>query len=65
MMELLNKIKFEYVILALLFLSLMLGMVIFRGNTEIVDKIVTALIGLLGSITGYIFTKYNPSRNEN
>ena len=59
------RFKFEYVItigvLALLGASLFM----FRNDSEIVNMIITALVGALSAITAYFFTKHNPNnRND-
>lgn len=59
------RFKFEYVIaigvLALLGASLFM----FRNDSEIVNMIITALVGALSAITAYFFTKHNPNNKDN
>lgn len=58
--------KFEYVfaVLILLFLGLALAAGFYVGQFELVNVIITALIGGFSGITAYFFTKHNPNNTD-
>ena len=52
-----NKIKFEYVFAILVVAILAAALLIFKDNKDIVNIIITAIVGALSAITAFFFTK--------
>jgi hypothetical protein len=57
-----NNVKFEHIFSVLLLVILSAALWVFRENSDIVNILLTALIGALGGVTGYLFTKHNPNK---
>jgi general stress protein CsbA len=64
--KMLKKIKFEYLFACVLLvvLSAALFGAFYVGNFDLVNIIVTALIGTLASITAFFFTKHQNKRED-
>jgi hypothetical protein len=64
--KMLNKFKFEYLFafVLLVVLSAALFGAFYVGNMDLVNIIVTALIGTLASITAFFFTKHQNKRED-
>jgi hypothetical protein len=56
------RIKFEHIFAILVVVVLSAALWVFRNDRDMVNIIVTALIGTLGGVTGYFFTKHNPNK---
>lgn len=59
-----NKIRFEYVFAILVVVILAATLFIFRNDKDIVNIVVTALVGALSSITAFFFTKHMPTSKK-
>ena len=57
----LKNIKFEYVFAILVVVILAAALFIFKGNKDVVNMVVTALVGTLSAITAFFFTKHIPT----
>lgn len=64
MLELLNKIKFEYVFAVLVILILSAALFVFKGDKDLVNIIITCLVGAVSSITAFFFTKHTPGGDK-
>lgn len=58
------KFRFEYVIAVFVLLLLGMALVMFRDDSELINIIITALVGALSAITAYFFTKHNPNKKD-
>ncbi|MEC1757356.1 hypothetical protein [Schinkia azotoformans] len=58
-----KKIKFEYLFSFSIMIVLSGALYMFRGNQDIVNIIITALVGGFSAITTFFFTKHNPTNN--
>jgi len=54
------KMKFEYIFAALIVIVLTIALFLFKESTELATTIVTAFVGALGMIAGFLFKKDNP-----
>lgn len=59
-----NKVKFEYVFALLVVVILAVTLFIFKDDKDIVNIVVTALVGALSSITAFFFTKHVPKQEQ-
>ncbi|MBC2580012.1 hypothetical protein [Clostridium sp. DJ247] len=50
-------LKFEYIFAFATLLILFVALFVFRNNKDIVNIIITAIVGALSSITAFFFTK--------
>ena len=60
----LDKIKFEYVFAILVVAVLSAALFIFREDKDLVNIIITCLVGAVSSITAFFFTKHNPKGGD-
>lgn len=60
----LDKIKFEYVFAILVVAVLSAALFIFREDKDLVNIIITCLVGAVSSITVFFFTKHNPTKDD-
>lgn len=58
------RFKFEYVIAVGVLGLLGSALFMFRHDPEVVNMIITALVGALSAITAYFFTKHNPNNRD-
>ena len=58
----LDKFKFEYVFAILVVAVLSAALFIFREDKDLVNIIITCLVGAVSSITAFFFTKHNPGK---
>ncbi|MEG0181246.1 MAG: hypothetical protein RR657_05090 [Peptostreptococcaceae bacterium] len=63
MIDIINKIKFEYVFAVLVILILSAALFVFREDKDLVNIIITCLVGAVSSITAFFFTKHNPTKD--
>lgn len=59
-----EKLKFEYVFAILVVVILAAALFVFKDNKDIVNIIITAIVGALSAITAFFFTKTQVG-NEN
>jgi len=59
-----KNIKFEYVFAVLVVVILAAALFIFRSNKDVVNMVITALVGALSAITAFFFTKHVPVQKE-
>ncbi|KYH35817.1 hypothetical protein CLTEP_02100 [Clostridium tepidiprofundi DSM 19306] len=60
----LKNIKFEYVFAVLVVVILAAALFIFKENKDVVNTVVTALVGALSAITAFFFTKHVPKEEK-
>ena len=59
----LDKIKFEYVFAILVVAVLSAALFIFKEDKDLVNIIITCLVGAVSSITAFFFIKHNPTKD--
>lgn len=64
MLDIIKKIKFEYVFAILVILILSVALFVFKDNKDITNIIITCLVGAVSSITAFFFTKHSPGSDE-
>jgi uncharacterized membrane protein len=60
-----SNIKFEHVFAGMILLILSAALYLFRADKDIVNILVTALVGAFSAITAFFFTKYSPNSSDN
>lgn len=56
--------KFEHYFALIILAVISAALFIFRGNEDVVNQLIIALVGALSAITAYFFTKHNPNKDE-
>lgn len=58
-------LKFEYIFAFAILLILSIALFVFRANDQVVNTIITVLVGAISSVTAYFFTKTIPNKEDN